>query len=239
MRSDSRRNDQLRPLGLHCGYLRNCPSSVLVEFGGTRVICSAIAVEEVPPWMRYQKKSGGWLTAEYQMLPFSTKERSRRETNSIGGRTHEIQRLIGRSLRSAVNLEKIGSRTIYVDCEVIDADGGTRCASITGGMTALRLLILRLMDKKTLSESPLLRNIAATSVGMVGGKPMLDLCYEEDSTAETDMNVVMADDGNFVEIQSTAERNPFSRGQFNSMLDLAAKGISEIFALQNEAILKS
>ncbi len=212
---------------------------MLVEFGKTRVICSANVIEEVPPWMRYQKKSGGWITSEYQLLPFSTNERSKRETNAISGRTHEIQRLVGRSLRAAINLEKLGPRTIYVDCEVIDADGGTRCASITGGMTALRLAVLKLLDQKVINESPLIQNLAAVSVGIVGGKPMLDLCYEEDSCADTDMNVVMAENGHFVEIQSTAERNPFSREDLNQMLDIASKGIKEIFTIQNEAILKS
>lgn len=238
MRIDSRKNDQLRNVKLQCGYLKNCPSSVLIEFSNTRVICSASLIEDIPSWMKMQKKSGGWLTAEYQMLPFSTKERTRREITSISGRTHEIQRLVGRSLRAAIDLEKLGARTIYIDCEVIDADGGTRCASISGGMVALRLLILQMLEKKIIEETPLIRNVAAVSVGIIDGKVMLDLCYEEDSNADTDMNVVMADDGNFIEIQSTAEKNPFSREEFNQMLELAQKGLNEIFRIQNESILK-
>ncbi|HPN85304.1 MAG TPA: ribonuclease PH [Victivallales bacterium] len=239
MRIDSRREDEMRPISLICGFLHHSSASVLAAFGKTRVICAASVVEEVPPWMRYQKKSGGWITSEYQLLPSSTKERSRREINGVGGRTHEIQRLIGRSLRAAIDLDKLGPRTIYIDCEVIDADGGTRCASITGGMTALRLAILDLLNKKLISESPLIQNVAAVSVGIVKGRPMIDLCYEEDSTADTDMNVVMAENGDFVEIQSTAEKDPFSKKDFDKMLDLASKGIKDIFALQNEAILKA
>jgi ribonuclease PH len=237
MRLDSRKNNELRPLSVETRFLRNTPESVLIAFGGTRVICSANVIEELPPWMRAQKKNGGWVTAEYQMLPSSTIGRTKRETSGLSGRTQEIQRLIGRALRASVNLEKLGPRTIYIDCDVIDADGGTRCASITGGMIALRLAISKLTDKKLVVESPLIQNVAAVSVGILQDKPILDLLYQEDSAAETDMNVVMAENGDFVEIQASAEKAPFSKQQFDDMLQLASDGIIQLFRAQNEAVL--
>jgi ribonuclease PH len=238
MRFDLRKNDEMRPVLAQSEFLHNAAGSVLISFGNTRVICSASIVEDLPQWMKIQKKSGGWLTSEYQLLPSSTPERSKREVQGISGRTHEIQRLIGRSLRASVDLEKLGRRTIYVDCDVIDADGGTRCASITGAMIAVRIALSKLLEKKMLPESPLSRNIAAVSVGIVNGTPLLDLCYQEDVSAETDMNVVMAEDGSFVEIQSTAEKNTFTRKQFDEMLLLSEKGIKQLFKIQNEVILK-
>ncbi|MEI6421662.1 MAG: ribonuclease PH, partial [Lentisphaerota bacterium] len=178
MRIDGRKAGQLRPVKITPGFLKHPAGSALIEFGNTRVICSASVIEEVPPWMRAQKVSGGWITGEYQMIPASTHDRSKRETNHPSGRTQEIQRLIGRSLRGAVDLEKLGSRTIYIDCEVIDADGGTRCASITGGMVALQLAIKKLIRDGKLSASPVKSNIAAVSVGIYKGEVLLDLCYE-------------------------------------------------------------
>ena len=218
------------------GFLKHPAGSALIEFGNTRVICSASVIEEVPPWMRAQKVSGGWITGEYQMIPASTHDRSKRETNHPSGRTQEIQRLIGRSLRGAVDLEKLGSRTIYIDCEVIDADGGTRCASITGGMVALQLAIKKLIRDGKLSASPVKSNIAAVSVGIYKGEVLLDLCYEEDSNAEVDMNLVMTDQGRFVELQATGEESTFSKQELDSMRRVAERGIKKLFELQQKAL---
>ncbi|MEM4247776.1 MAG: ribonuclease PH [Candidatus Nanoarchaeia archaeon] len=228
MRSDGRKNDQMREMRIIPNFLKFAEGSALVEFGKTRVLCSASVLEEVPPWMRAQKKSGGWLTSEYQMLPASTQERSKRETTHISGRTHEIQRLVGRSLRAAIDLEKLGPRTIYIDCEVLDADGGTRCASINGGMASLAIAVRKLMDKGIIQENPITSYIGAISVGIVGGKVMLDLCYEEDSTADTDMNVVMNDKKEFIEVQATAEHKPFNEDDLTAMLKMAKGGILKI-----------
>ena len=229
-------NNELRPVKITTQFQKHPAGSVLIECGNTRVICAASIIEEVPGWMRAQKVTGGWVTAEYQMLPSSTSTRSRRE-NKTGpsGRSQEIQRLIGRSLRGAVDLEKLGARTIHIDCDVLDADGGTRCASITGGMIALNLAIDSLVESGVLEESPVIANVAAVSVGIVDGKPVLDLCYEEDVKAEVDMNVVMDENGKFIEVQATAEGMPFSRSEFDSLLDLAEKGIGELLKLQETA----
>jgi ribonuclease PH len=187
--------------------------------------------------MRAQKVSGGWITAEYQMLPSSTSTRSRRENKSgPSGRTQEIQRLIGRSLRGAVDLEKLGPRTIHIDCDVLDADGGTRCASITGGMVALNLALAKLLEEGVLEENPVTANVAAVSVGIVDGIPTLDLCYEEDVKADVDMNVVMDENGNFVEVQATAEGLAFARQDLDSLLNLAEKGIAELLEIQKTVV---
>ena len=229
MRSDGRKNLQLRNFEITPGFLKFPAGSAVVEFGNTRVLCSASVLEEVPPWMRAEKKAGGWVTGEYQMIPGSTSERNRRETTKIGGRTHEIQRLIGRCLRGAVDLQKLGARTIYIDCEVLDADGGTRCAAVNGGMVALEMALAKLMKDGLLKENPLVSRIAAVSVGMLGGKVLLDLCYEEDSKADVDMNVVMNDKMEFIEVQSTAEHSAFNEKNLLDMLSAAKKGIKEIF----------
>ena len=229
-RIDGRKNLQMRSIEITPGFLKFPAGSAVAEFGNTRVLCSASVLEEVPPWMRAEKKTGGWITGEYQMIPGSTSERNRRETTKIGGRTHEIQRLIGRCLRGAVNLEKLGARTIYIDCEVLDADGGTRCAGINGGMVALEMALAKLMKDGLLKENPLVSRIAAVSVGMLGGKILLDLCYEEDSKADVDMNVVMNDKMEFIEVQSTAEHCAFNEKNLRDMLSAAKKGIKEIFS---------
>ncbi|HBC87887.1 MAG TPA: ribonuclease PH [Lentisphaeria bacterium] len=236
MRIDGRKNGQLRPVRITPGFLKHPAGSALIEFGNTRVICAASIMEEVPSWMRSQKVPGGWVTGEYQMIPASTPDRTRREINHPSGRTQEIQRLIGRCLRAAVNLGKLGPRSIYIDCEVIDADGGTRCASITGGMVALQLAIRKLMKDGKLAENPILCNIAAVSVGVVKGEVLLDLCYQEDSSADVDMNLIMTDQGRIVEVQATGEESTFSKKEFDSMQKLAEKGINHLFELQKKAL---
>jgi ribonuclease PH len=236
MRIDGRKAGQLRPVKITPGFLKHPAGSALIEFGNTRVICSASVLEEVPSWMRAQKVSGGWITGEYQMIPASTHDRSRRETNHPSGRTQEIQRLIGRSLRGAVDLEKLGPRTIYIDCEVIDADGGTRCASITGGMVALQMAIKKLIKDGKLQANPVKSNIAAVSVGIFKGEVLLDLCYEEDSNADVDMNLVMTDSGRIVEIQATGEESTFSKKELDGMRRAAEKGIKKLFELQRKAL---
>ncbi len=236
MRIDGRKAGQLRPVRITPGFLKHPAGSALIEFGNTRVICSASVIEEVPPWMRAQKVSGGWITGEYQMIPASTHDRSKRETNHPSGRTQEIQRLIGRSLRGAVDLDKLGPRTIYIDCEVIDADGGTRCASITGGMVAMQMAIKKLVRDGKLSANPVKSNIAAVSVGIYKGEVLLDLCYEEDSNAEVDMNLVMTDEGRIVELQATGEESTFSKKELDSMRRVAEKGIKKLFELQKKAL---
>lgn len=236
-RIDGRELDQFRKIKFTKNFLAHPASSVLVECGGTKVICSVTVDHKIPPWMRAQKVPGGWLTCEYGMLPPSTHERMRREASSgkQGGRTMEIQRLIGRCLRTVVDLQQLGQNTIYIDCDVIDADGGTRCASITGASVALQLALKGAL-KRRFGKNVLRENIAAISVGIVKGEPMLDLCYAEDSTADVDFNVVMTESGKFVELQGTAEQAPFSRDELNKMLDLAQRGLEKIFAIQNTII---
>lgn len=228
MRPDGRKNDELRKIKIQKNFIKNADGSVLIELGNTRVICTASIENKVPPFLKDQKK--GWITAEYGMLPRSTPVRMLRESTAgrVGGRTHEIQRLIGRSLRAVIDLEKIGERTIWIDCDVIEADGGTRTASITGGYIALKEAISKAISVGMISENPLKDTIAAVSVGIVSGEPRLDLCYAEDSQAEVDMNVVMTGSGKFVEIQGTAEILPFSRENLLQLLALAEKGIKEI-----------
>jgi len=210
--------------------------SVLISLGGTRVICAATVEERVPPWMR--GRGTGWVTAEYAMLPQATPERNQRESakGRLGGRTHEIQRLIGRALRSVVDMQKLGERSVLVDCDVIGGDGGTRTASITGAWVALTLALRKHFDREKKSAWPLVGQIAAVSVGIVDGTPVLDLPYAEDSRAEVDMNVAMTDTGGFVEVQGTAEREPFTRAQLDVLLELGSVGIRELFAAQLAAL---
>ncbi len=237
-RNDQRRPEDLRPIRFTCDFQRNPAGSVLVEFGGTRVICAVSVVPEVPRWIREQGRTGGWLTAEYQMLPGSTPDRAARESGRGGpsGRSQEIQRLVGRSLRSVVDLSKLGPRTLYVDCDVLDADGGTRCASITGASVALEVALRRLLAAGQLSDWPMRGHVAAVSVGVVKGEPVLDLCYVEDSAAEVDMNVVMTSAGRFVEVQGTAEGEPFGDTEMQRMLALAKDGLKDIFEKQRQAV---
>ena len=236
MRLNGRTVDQLREIKVTKDFNIHAEGSVLIEFGHTRVICTATISDKVPPFLR--NKGKGWLTAEYSMIPRATGERNQRESakGKLGGRTMEIQRLIGRALRAAIDLEKLGERTITIDCDVIQADGGTRTTSITGGYIALALGINKLLEAGTLKENPLKPNVAAISVGIVGGQPVLDLDYIEDSDAEVDMNVIMNAAGEYVEVQGTGEESTYTRKQLNQLLDLAEKGIDEIIALQNSII---
>src|SRR6185437_16190156 len=221
MRHDGRRADELRPLTITPGFVRSATGSALIEAGGTRVICTASAVEDVPRWLVGSGR--GWVTAEYGMLPASTGERKQRDIakGRADGRTVEIQRLIGRSIRGVVDFKALGERTIYIDCDVLEADGGTRCASITGGYVALKLACDRLVEEGKLTRTPLSGSVAAVSCGMVDGRALLDLDYVEDSGAEVDANVVMTGDGGLVEVQATAERTPLSRAHLDELLGLA------------------
>ena len=236
MRPSGRKPDELRNIVLTCNYTKHAEGSVLVEFGDTRVICTASIEDKVPPFLK--GKGSGWITAEYGMLPRSTHERMGREASrgKQGGRTMEIQRLIGRSLRAALNLEALGERTITVDCDVIQADGGTRTASITGGFVALSLAVQHLQKLKRLKTNPIHGQIASVSVGIYKGIPVLDLDYQEDCEAETDMNVVMNDAGAFVEVQGTAEGHAFRRDELDAMLSLASHGIQDLLSHQQEAL---
>ncbi len=211
---------------------------MLVSFGNTRVICAASIEEGVPPWMKYQQVPGGWLSAEYSMLPYSTLDRKRRDITSgkLDGRSSEIQRLIGRALRAVVDLDALGPRTLWVDCDVLQADGGTRTASITGASVAVALAFQKLLDAKKIKTNPLKQHIAAISTGVFKGTPLLDLCYEEDKDAEVDFNVVMTAGGQFVEIQGSGEESTFTSEQMAAMLDLARKGIAELADAQLKAI---
>jgi len=235
-RPSERNLDQLRDVKITRRFTCHAEGSVLIEFGQTKVICTASVETKVPPFLRGQGK--GWVTAEYGMLPRSTGERMGREAarGKQGGRTVEIQRLIGRSLRAAVDLEALGENTITIDCDVIQADGGTRTASITGACVALADAIRYLQATKAISVNPMQQMIAAISVGIYNGKPVLDLDYAEDSNAETDMNVIMSEQGGFIEVQGTAEGAPYSRDELNQMLDLADKGIKELITLQYQAL---
>ncbi len=232
LRPEGRAADALRELRLTPGFVRTAEGSVLIELGQTRVLCNATIENSVPGWLRNQGR--GWVTAEYAMLPRATVTRTPRESERgrITGRTHEIQRLIGRSLRGAVDLKALGERTVILDCDVLQADGGTRTAAITGAAVALELALSALVRSGTLPVSPLRQMVAATSVGRVSGQPLLDLCYEEDAQAEVDMNVVMTEDGGLVETQATAEKGSYTRAELQQLLDLADKGLQEIFAAQ-------
>ena len=236
MSSPTRAPHELRPLHFELDYVMHPEGSVLVSAGNTRVLCNATVEEKLPAWLKYSNKRHGWVTAEYAMLPRSTGVRNSRETVAPRGRTQEIQRLIGRSLRAAVDLNKLGERQIIVDCDVLQADGGTRTAAITGGYVALALAIKRLEQKEILRPSALIQSVAAVSVGIVNGKPQLDLDYEMDLAADVDMNVVMTGAGHFVEVQGTAEGVAFSRAQMDAMLGLAEKGIAQLMALQQQAL---
>jgi ribonuclease PH len=234
-RSYGRAPSQLRPAAIEPGFVRTATGSALISMGETRVICTASVQDGVPRWMAGSGR--GWVTAEYGMLPASTGERKQRDVTKgrPDGRTVEIQRLIGRSLRGVVDFEALGERTVYVDCDVLQADGGTRCASITGGMVALRLACERLVERGALAKVPLTGSVAAVSCGMVDGVALLDLDYGEDSTAEVDANVVMTGDGGLVEVQATAERTPLSRANLDELLALAAGGIDALRTLQDAA----
>lgn len=235
-RNDGRALDQLRPVTIERGWLDHAEGSVLVSFGATRVLVAASVTEGVPRW---RKGSGlGWVTAEYAMLPRATHDRGQRESikGKIGGRTHEISRLVGRSLRAVVDHQALGENTIMIDCDVLQADGGTRTAAITGAYVALVDAVSWLRERNLLAGEPLTGSVAAVSVGVVGGTPMLDLCYTEDSSADTDMNIVMAGDGRFIEVQGTAEQEPFDRPLLNQLLDLGEVGCRQLGEIQQAAL---
>jgi ribonuclease PH len=235
-RPDARRFDQLRPVTLRRGWLTHAEGSVLVEFGGTRVLCAASVQDSIPRWRR---DSGlGWVTAEYAMLPRATTTRNDRESvkGRVGGRTQEISRLVGRSLRACVDFKALGENTIILDCDVLEADGGTRTAAITGAYVALADAVGWLRERRRVKSDPLIASVAAVSVGIVDGEPRLDLCYAEDVDAETDMNVVCTGDGRFVEVQGTAEGEPFDRAELDTLLDLAAAGCAELSRMQHSAL---
>jgi ribonuclease PH len=232
IRLDGRGEDKLRKINITRNYIKYPEGSCLIEMGNTKVICTASVEESVPPFLR--GTGTGWVTAEYGMLPRSCGSRIPRGKDS--GRTHEIQRLVGRSLRSVTDMNKLGERTIWIDCDVIQGDGGTRTAAITGSFIALVDAIAKIKKDGKINEIPVKDYVAATSVGIVNGALLLDLCYEEDSKAEVDMNIVMTGEGEFIEIQGTAERNPFSRAKMDKMLDLAKKGIEGLFSIQRKLV---
>jgi ribonuclease PH len=233
-RADGRKPDELRAVSMEADFAPHATGSVLVRYGKTQVICAATIEPGVPTWMKQQGVKGGWLTAEYSMLPYSTHERKARDINKgrLDGRTVEIQRLIGRSLRAVIDLERLGANTLWVDCDVLQADGGTRTASITGAYVATRLAVQRLIDEGKLRESPLTDSVAAVSAGLFGDIAYLDLAYVEDRDAQVDFNIVMTGQGRFVEVQGTGEESTFSQGQLDELLGLAQKGLREISAFQ-------
>jgi len=239
-RADSRTANQLRPLTLEANIAPYASGSVLIGFGATRVICAATIETKVPSWMKAQGVKGGWLTAEYSMLPYSTLDRKPRDITKgkIDGRTVEIQRLIGRSLRAVLDLQKLGEHTLWIDCDVLQADGGTRTASITGAYLAARLAIQKLLDAKRITENPLTDSVAAVSVGLFQGDALLDLNYLEDKDAEVDANVVMTGRGQFVEVQSSGEESTFSQEQLDQLLGLAKSGLQELAARQAEFLAR-
>ena len=239
-RSDGRRPDQLRNITLEANIAPHASGSVLIGFGQTRVICAATIEPKVPSWMRQQGVTGGWLTAEYSMLPYSTHDRKARDISKgkIDGRTVEIQRLIGRSLRAVIDLQKLGDNTLWIDCDVLQADGGTRTASITGAYLAARLAIQKLLDAKRIAENPLADSVAAVSVGLFDGAPLLDLNYVEDKDAAVDFNVVMTGQGKFVEVQGTGEEATFSQEELDRLLVLARKGLQDLAAIQSSFLAK-
>ncbi len=234
IRMRNRKYDEIRDVQIIPNYQKKPYGSALIKQGETVVLCSAQVIENVPEWLKLQNQ--GWITAEYSMLPGSTEIRVFRDREHVNGRSKEIERIIGRALRAAVDLQKLGARTIWVDCDVIQADGGTRTASITGGFVALSLAIRRLMKEGKIAENPIKYKVAAISVGIVEGMPMLDLAYEEDSKADVDLNVAMNEEEKYIEIQGTSERRPLSREELNTLLDLAEKGIKELFKKQEEAL---
>jgi ribonuclease PH len=234
MRIDQRQNSDLRPLSIETGVNRYAEGSALIKIGHTHVLCTASVEINIPKWLQGQGK--GWVTAEYGMLPRSTHERMNREKAASSGRTQEISRLVARSLRSSVDLYKIGEKQINIDCDVLQADGGTRTAAITGGFVALVQALAYLKKKDPQMQAPIRSLVSAISVGMIAGEPTLDLCYQEDSTADTDANFVMNSAGEFVEIQGTAEEKPFTQAQLQAMIDLAGKGCQELFAEQKRVL---
>jgi ribonuclease PH len=236
MRIDQRRPDQMRQARINTNYLLTAEGSALIEMGNTRVLCAATVEETVPPFLRGGGK--GWVTAEYSMLPRATATRTQREVTKgrPSGRTHEIQRLIGRALRSVIDMTALGERTVIVDCDVIQADGGTRTAAITGGFVAVALALKQLVAYKALKSSPIRDHVAAVSVGVIGGEALLDLCYEEDSRADVDMNIVLTGGGQFVELQATSERMPFDDAQLSRLLQLGRQGIRELIEVQKQAL---
>ena len=239
-RSDGRKADQLRTVTFEANIAPYATGSVLVSFGATRVICAATIENRVPIWMRQQGVKGGWLTAEYSMLPYSTLDRKQRDISKgkIDGRTVEIQRLIGRSLRAVIDLQKLGGNTLWIDCDVLQADGGTRTAAITGAYLATRLAIQKLLDAKKIAENPLTDSVAAVSAGVFAGHSLLDLNYVEDKEAEVDANIVMTGRGQFVELQSSGEESTFSQDQLQSLIVLGQKGLKELAALQTAFLTK-
>lgn len=237
LRPDLRKDDQLRPLTYQWDVAPHATGSILLRCGNTQVICAVTVEENVPRWMKEQQVTGGWLTAEYSMLPYSTLDRKPRDISKgkLDGRSQEIQRLIGRSLRAALDLEKTGTRTFWIDCDVLAADGGTRTTAITGAALAVRHAVERLMKRKLIKESPLRQAVAATSVGIHNNRVILDLCYLEDKDAAVDMNIVMTGDGNLVEVQASGEESTFTPEQFDQMLKLGRKGIDDLMKFQEEA----
>ena len=240
-RADGRRPDQLRPVQFRNRIAPYATGSTLIEWGNTRVICGVTVEETVPRWMKEQNVSGGWITAEYSMLPYSTQQRKQRDISKgkIDGRSQEIQRLIGRAMRAAADLEKLGPRTMWVDCDVLQADGGTRTAAITGSYVALSLAVWKLLAEEKLKESPLLKAVAAVSVGIVNRQVLLDLCYLEDAAAQVDMNLVMTEAGEFIELQGTGEEATFNQPQLEAMLGFGKAGMQELFQAQKEALAAS
>src|SRR5882672_518727 len=237
-RADGRAYDQLRPLRFQNHIAPHATGSTLIEWGNTRVICGVTIEESVPRWMKEQSVTGGWITAEYSMLPYSTLQRKQRDISKgkIDGRSQEIQRLIGRALRAAIDLEALGTRTIWVDCDVLQADGGTRTAAITGAYVALALAVQKLISQGKLAKNPISHAVAAVSVGMVGGQCIADLCYTEDVGASVDMNLVMNAAGDFIELQGTGEEATFRRNELDALLNLAAQGIGQLLAHQLQAL---
>ena len=237
LRIDGRQRDELRPMKVTRNFIKHAQGSVLIEVGDTRVICTAMIEEKVPPFLKGQKQ--GWVTAEYEMLPASTNTRKSRDRNrgKIDGRTMEIQRLIGRSLRSVIDLSKLGERTIWIDCDVIQADGGTRTSAITGAFIALHDALTGMVKNGQIKEMPVTSFVAATSVGIHQGEPLVDLCYEEDSNAEVDMNMVMTEKGEIIEIQGTGEERPFNKEELAKLLSLGEESIKQIIDFQKETLL--
>ena len=238
VRADGRKADQLRPLRFINGIAPYATGSTLIEWGNTRVVCGVTVEESVPRWMKEQSVTGGWITAEYSMLPYSTLQRKSRDITrgKIDGRSQEIQRLIGRAMRAAIDLGKIGPRTIWIDCDVLQADGGTRTAAISGSFVALSIAVRRLIADGKLNENPMLHAVAAVSVGIVGKQPLLDLCYTEDAAAEVDMNLVMNSAGEFIELQGSGEESTFSEAQLAALLSLGKPGIRQLLLAQQAAL---
>ena len=241
LRADGRLANQLRPLRFQNNIAPNATGSTLIEWGNTRVICGVTVEETVPRWMKEQKTAGGWLTAEYSMLPYSTLERKPRDAakGKIDGRSQEIQRLIGRAMRATLNLEKLGERTVWIDCDVLQADGGTRTAAITGAFVALSIAMRRLLASGKLVENPILNAVAAVSMGIVDGRPLLDLCYTEDVAAAVDFNLVMNSAGEFIEVQGSGEEATFSEQQLHDLLALGKSGVRDLLAAQEKTLLES